>query len=380
MEKKYIELMNNSIYNIFKSALKISFKKPLLAFSIFKMIFRQKKMAKLRLYWKNRGLHVPPFMIASITKRCNLKCKGCYALTHANNKKVSSDLPLEKWHKLFKEARELGISLILLGGGEPFIRKDVINITAAFPEIIFPVFTNGLLINDDIIKNLKKQKNLIPIISLEGYESDTDNRRGKGVHNIVLNTMERMKDNNIFFGTSLTVTRNNFNAVTNDGFIKKLVKSGCRLFFFVEYIPVKEDTENLVITKEQRIELEKLSNKLYKKFNALFIAFPTDESKFGGCLSSGRGFVHISPEGDLEPCPFSPYSDVNLNNTSLKLALQSKFFKILRNNKNKLSELDGGCALWTNRDWVYSILNHINKDNEDEDIEEDLQATGTNVS
>ena len=104
---------------------------------------------------------------------------------------------------------------------------------------------------------------------------------------------------------------------------------------------------NFYITKEENFRT---------KFPALFVAFPGDEEQFGGCLSSGRGFVHVAPDGSLEPCPFAPYSDSSLKDLSLKDALKSKFLVTIRENRDKLDETDGGCALWVQREWVKSLL------------------------
>ncbi len=92
------------------------------------------------------------------------------------------------------------------------------------------------------------------------------------------------------------------------------------------------------------------------KYQALFIAIPGDEGEIGGCLSAGRGFVHISADGNVEPCPFAPYSDTNLRDSSLKDALQSEFLKAIRQNLYQLHETAGDCALWVKRIWVRSLL------------------------
>jgi MoaA/NifB/PqqE/SkfB family radical SAM enzyme len=96
--------------------------------------------------------------------------------------------------------------------------------------------------------------------------------------------------------------------------------------------------------------------RLRRKFNALFVAFPGDEDEFGGCLAAGRGFIHVSPSGSLEPCPFAPYSDRNILDMSLKRALRSPLLEKIRQNHDKLQETAGGCALWTEREWVSSLL------------------------
>ncbi len=356
LQKKYdyIELMNRSIVNLVKKALRISLTNPFYAGFILRTIGWQKKAAILRKYWESKNVHVPPFMISSITRRCNLKCKGCYS--NAFNNSSFSEMSDEKYKSVIREASELGISIILIAGGEPFARSKLLDITKSFPKVIFPIFTNGLLINDETIKKLKKQRNVIPIISIEGFESETDNRRGKGVYKKTQVIMKKMKKDKIFFGISLTVTRDNFPLITSEDFIKEQVHMGCKVIFYVEYVPVEQDTESLVITQEQRKELETRLDQFSSEYRSLFISFPGDEAKFGGCLSSGRGFVHINPEGGLEPCPFAPYSDVNLKFFSLKEALQSEFLKKIRQSPEHLKETDCGCALWNNSEWVRSLL------------------------
>ena len=167
-------------------------------------------------------------------------------------------------------------------------------------------------------------------------------------------SIDVLRQRGIFWGTSLTITRQNFDEVTDGNFVEKLFNAGCKLFMLVEYTPVKEGTEDWVLSETQRSELIKRRDLFRAKYRAAFIALPWDEEEIGGCLSAGRGFVHISSEGDVEPCPFVPYSDVNLEGTTLREALQSRMLKTIRENHRQLRET-GGCALWERREWVKSL-------------------------
>lgn len=162
-----------------------------------------------------------------------------------------------------------------------------------------------------------------------------------------------LKKRGIFWATSLTITTNNFE-VTEDGFVVKLVNAGCKLFMLVEYTPAKEGTESWVLTEKQRAELLKKRNLFRSRFSALFVAFPWDEEEIGGWLSTGRGFIHINAEDNVEPCQFIPYSDSNVRNSTLKEALQSKLLKTIRENHEQLAETHG-CALWEHREWVQQL-------------------------
>ena len=347
-------VLNESLKVLFKGALRVTLGNPARAFFFFRTIRWQQKAARVRADWQKRGIRVPPIMVFSITNRCNLHCKGCYsqALRESSPAEMSED----KMRSIITEAKELGISFIVLGGGEPLVRPEILDITGDFPEILFLVFTNGLLIGGEILARLKTQKNVVPVISLEGYEEDTDGRRGKGVYERLQSVMKNMKSTGMFWGTSLTLTRSNFDTVTSEQFVRNLVDAGCKLFFFVEYTPIREETIDWVLTDEQRAAILSLRDSFRSAFPALFIALPGDEEEIGGCLSAGKGFVHISAEGNVEPCPFAPYSDANLRNLSLKEALQSEFLKAIRENREGLNETEGGCALWVKRDWVRSLL------------------------
>lgn len=346
-------VLNHSIRDFLKNALTIMSKKPATVKFALQMIRSQRMSADRRVEHQKQGLQVPPFLIISITNKCNLNCLGCYA--KAQHRSTNHELNSDNLRSVISEARDLGVSFIFLAGGEPLMRSDILDITNDFPDIIFPMFTNGLLISDRILSILKKQKHVIPVISMEGLECETDDRRGTGVYRQLEDVFFKMKKHGIFFGTSFTVTKLNFDTLTNMEFIHHLIEAGTELFFYVEYIPVRESTEHLVITDEQRSTLSSTLDSFRTKLHGLFVSFPGDEEAFGGCLSAGRGFIHISAEGNLEACPFAPYSDTNVKELSLKEALESRLLSKIRQNHAILTESKGGCALWENREWLKSL-------------------------
>lgn len=354
MELQNRNRLNGEIGGVTRQALRVSLHNPPLARFFLKTLLHQRKAALKREHWEKEGIHVPPFLIASITRRCNLNCAGCYA--RAQRTTDDQELSVGRLSKLMDEAEELGFVFALLAGGEPLTRPEILDVTESHPKIIFPLFTNGTLLTEEMLKRIAGQKNVIPVLSLEGLEAETDSRRGKGVYRHLLQAMDRLKRKRIFFGISLTATRRNVALVSSEPFVRELTARGCRLFFYVEYIPVKEGTEDLVVSPAQREELERKMGELRRRFNRLFISFPGDEKIYGGCLAAGRGFVHISPAGRLEPCPFAPYSDTDLRVVSLKQGLSSVFLERIRQSDEHLDETEGGCALWNKRTWVQSLI------------------------
>ena len=350
----YIRLLNDSLHIFFKDAVRITLRSPSQAFHFIKTVRWQRKAAGRRTRWAREGIHVPPIVIFSITHRCNLHCKGCYA--RALDRTSDDELTDVQLERIIAEAHELGSSFFVLAGGEPLVRRNILDIAVRFPDIIFLVFTNGLLIDDAMLEKLKNHRHVVPVISLEGHEAETDDRRGEGVYRRLQNIVRKIRKEGLFYSVSLTVSSMNLSKVTDEAFISGLVDEGCRLFFFLEYTAIREGTEDWVPTDEERAQLNKAVAIYREKYPALLISIPGDEEQFGGCLSAGRGFIHITADGDLEPCPFAPFSDINLKEMPLKDALKSRLLSVIRENADKLVEGQGGCTLWQKREWVQSLM------------------------
>lgn len=332
---------------------------------ILKTAASLRKGVKIREQLEQDGTHVPPFLIASISSTCNLYCTGCYARANGGcvTEKQQADMTTEQWQRVFTEASDLGISFILLAGGEPLLRPDIIHMAAKFPNIIFPIFTNGTVIDDDYLALFDKHRNLIPVLSVEGDEARTDERRGKGVLESILRIAKILKEKGILFGTSITVTKENMNDITENSFVSNWRDAGCGLIFFVEYVPAQENTDHLVLNdddlKELQTRIDTLRNGKQNK-GVMILSFPGDEEAMGGCLAAGRGFFHISASGGAEPCPFSPYSENNLKDNTLIDVLQSPFFKEVREiSAAETLNHKGGCTLFQQKDKVTSALDAV---------------------
>ena len=316
--------------------------------------------SKKRYAAEKQGEHIPPFLIASITSACNLHCAGCYS--RSNNACCDSQpvdqLSAEEWNAIFDEADALGISFILLAGGEPLMRYDVIKQAAQHKNILFPIFTNGTYLHEQYLDVLDENRNLVPIISIEGNETITDERRGEGVYRQVTDAMQRIKERGMIFGASVTVTTENLQEVYSDAFLDELYDLGCKAVIYVEFVPVTEDSAHLAPGAAEQAFMHKAVKRLRRrKRGMVFIAFPGDEKSSGGCVAAGRGFFHINSHGGAEPCPFSPYSDINVRDTSLREALQSPLFRALQTEGLLQDDHIGGCTLYMNKDKVEAIVN-----------------------
>ncbi|OYP02769.1 radical SAM protein, partial [Lachnotalea glycerini] len=196
-----------------------------------------------------------------------------------------------------------------------------------------------------------------PVLSIEGKEEETDKRRGNGVFQNLVNTMQLLKDNGILFGASVTVTTANLKEVTSKDFLDYLYELGCKVVIYVEFVPVTNEAKELAPGDEEREYLRKILCEIRENYeDMVFVSFPGDEKTSGGCLAAGRGFFHISSNGSAEPCPFSPYSDINVKDTSLREAMNSRLFRRLQEEDVPLEEHAGSCVLFERKETVEKLL------------------------
>ena len=348
--------MTQGIEGLVKDLIKATFRNPRESAFLARFALASRAASIKR---RNAGEHIPAFLIASITSRCNLHCAGCYS--RCNHATVDAapvrQLTADEWLRIFGEAEELGISFILLAGGEPMLRRDVIEAAGRHPNILFPVFTNGTYMDESYFRLFDRCRNLIPVMSIEGEKEITDARRGEGVYDRVIQNMEALNRLGLIFGASVTVTTENIREVSSDVFLKKLSDRGCKAVIFVEFVPVTEDSRALAPGDAEREYLSRTLARLREEHpEMVYISFPGDEKEIGGCVAAGRGFFHINSHGGAEPCPFSPYSDSNVRDTSLKEALRSPLFRALRDGGLLEGDHAGGCVLYEKREQVEALL------------------------
>lgn len=352
------EYMTRGVERVVADAVRATLRNPKESAYMAKFAVASSAASKKRAKMEKAGEHIPPFLIASITSSCNLHCDGCYSRCNdaTNDNEPVKQLSDEDWSNIFDEADELGVSFILLAGGEPLLRRGVIEAAGKKQSILFPIFTNGTYMTEKYFDEFDRNRNLIPIMSIEGEQEATDRRRGEGVYEKLISNMDELKRRGLIFGTSVTVTTDNLKEVSSESFIGMMSEKGCKAVIFVEFVPVDEDSEHLAPGDEDREYLKAEIMRLREEHpEMVFVSFPGDEKNSGGCIAAGRGFFHINSQGGAEPCPFSPYSDINVKETSLREAMKSKLFLELQQQGVLLDDHKGGCVLYEKRDQVKEL-------------------------
>ena len=169
--------------------------------------------------------------------------------------------------------------------------------------------------------------NLIPAISVEGYEEDTDFRRGQGTYQRVMKAMEILKRKKLMFGASSCYTRKSVGLIGSDEYFDQVIRWGAKFMWMFAYTPVgKGAVTDLMITPEQRKNMYYTVRRLRDEKPLLAMDFYNDAKYVNGCIAGGRTYLHINANGDIEPCAFIHYSDANIRTDTLLDALQKPLF------------------------------------------------------
>jgi MoaA/NifB/PqqE/SkfB family radical SAM enzyme len=261
----------------------------------------------------------PSFIVLSPTQRCNLQCTGCYA---ASNNNTTPTLPFSIVNKIVNDVHDVfGRRFVVISGGEPFMYKSegktLLDLFEKHNDMFFMVYTNGTLINKEIAQKLATLGNVIPAISVEGYEKETDERRGKGVYRKILTAMENLKSVGVPFFISVTATSKNVELLLNEKFYDYYFNTlGASFMWQFQFMPIGKGNNafDLVVSPQKRIELYKFWNKLVKEEKIPLADFWNNAILSNGCIAYGNnnGYLHIDWNGNIMPCVFVPYYTDNI--------------------------------------------------------------------
>lgn len=264
------------------------------------------KEEKLR---QKYNCNIPWAILLDPTSACNLHCTGCWAAEYGHKLNLTYD----EIDDIICQGKELGVYMYIYTGGEPLVRKkDLIKLCEKHSDCVFLCFTNATLIDEDFANEMLRVGNLVPAISLEGFEEATDDRRGNGVYQKVIHAMELLRKKKLIYGISCCYTCANYNSITSEEFYDSLIDLGAYFVWYFHYMPVGNDAApQLLPTPEQRIGVYEKIRK-YRATKPLFaMDFQNDAEYVGGCIAGGRRYLHINANGDIDPCVFIHYSDSN---------------------------------------------------------------------
>jgi len=315
--------------------------------------------AQRKAFAEEHGVRPPYLIVISPTMRCNLRCLGCYA---GHYPREEDPLPFDVLDRVVTEGKEMGVYLYTISGGEPFMRPDLLDLYEKHQDCVFLIYTNGTRIDDRTVERLQACGNAAPGISIEGWEAQTDFRRGKGVYRKLMATMDALREAGILFGFSATATRLNAEVYLHEDFYDFMAEKGCLFGWFFIFVPVGQDSSvDLMVTPQQRDRLRETVSRV-RATKPIFVAdFWDDGCLTGGCMSGGTLYMHVNYRGDLEPCVFMHFAEENIVDIHargghlwdvLKSPLFTRIREVNRRDPNPLRP----CPIIDHNEWLEEAL------------------------
>jgi len=253
-----------------------------------------------------RGDFFPPFLYISIINSCNLRCQGCWVDVAAKQERIEVD----DLSRIIREANEQGNYFFGIVGGEPFMHADILEIFRRHPDCYFQVFTNGHFITAEVAAELRKCGNVTPLISVEGSEIVSDQRRGgEKVLNKTLEGLRRCVEHRLITGVCTSVCTTNLDDLVSETWVDRLIDLGALYLWYHTYRPMgPEASPELALSPEQQRRVRQfVVDMRVKKPIAIVDAYYDADGQ--ALCPAATGFTHhISPWGDIEPCPIVQFA------------------------------------------------------------------------
>jgi MoaA/NifB/PqqE/SkfB family radical SAM enzyme len=276
----------------------------------------------------------PPFLYVSIINSCNLRCQGCWVDVAAKQETIKP----EAFHRLIKEAKRMGNVFFGIVGGEPFMHPELFELLEPHSDCYFQIFTNGQFITDEKAKRLRRMGNVTPLISVEGNEIISDERRGRrDVLNKTMEGIQNCLNNRLFTGVCTSVCRTNIDDLVNEAWVDRLIQMGVMYTWFHVYRPMgPKSNPDLCLTPEQARRVREFVVTMRAKKPIIIIDAYYDGEGQALCPAATGISHHINPWGDIEPCPIVQFTKESIHSSEAdprslrEKFLQSAFLKDFR--------------------------------------------------
>lgn len=308
-----------------------------------------------------QGKVFPPFLYISVTNACNLRCQGCWADIRAPQTVISFD----DMDRLIRNAKRHGNSFFGILGGEPFMHPELLRIFEAHPDCYFQVFTNGHFITDKVARALRRAGNVTPLISIEGTEAVSDERRGRhGVLNKTLAGLAACVRHRLITGVATSVCQNNIDDHVCEQWVDTLIDRGVHYVWYYTYRPVGPDPRpELALRPEQVLRVRRFVTKTRGTKPIGVVDAYWDDKGQALCPAATGISHHISPWGDIEPCPVIQFANENISDNGGDLFKTMTESPLLKDFRQTAAKATRGCVILERPDLLKQVvLRHGAKD------------------
>lgn len=299
-----------------------------------------------------RGEYFPPFLFISVISGCQLRCQGCWVDVAAPSKRIA----FEDLDRMVTDAKHHGNSYFGLLGGEPFLHPQLLDLCEAHPDCYFQIFTNGQLITDAHAARMRKLANVSPLISIEGSSLVSDTRRGRtDVLNKTLTGLENCRRHRLIVGVATSVCQTNVDLVS-EAWLHRLIALGVHYVWFHTYRPVgPEASEALALRPDQIVAVRRFIVQMRAKLPIAIVDAYWDDKGEALCPMATGVSHHISPYGDLEPCPIIQFARETIHDDKSIYTLMNES-AFLRDFRETAAANTRGCIVLERPDLVQQLV------------------------
>ena len=262
-------------------------------------------------YWAQKRPR--PFSASfAVTNKCNLRCHYCNTPFLDPN-----DLPLDKVEVIFGKLRRMGVQRLGLLGGEPLVRRDLVDMISMAKRMGFYVSVNSNLNLYSRRPEAFDQVDLV-MTSLDGDADHHRANRGEKSYDGVLEAIVDLRSRGKPLMAIAVVTENNLDQP------EKLIQQAEELDFQIHFQPQCMDTdivrggiaEDLQDEELRRFWADLLVQKKRGRPIASSVAYLEAQSRWrdfrvsafedpGVRCAAGRGFLYVDPQGRAYPCAYT---------------------------------------------------------------------------
>lgn len=321
----------------------------------FSWLFGFKGMLSVQRFKRRaqQGVYFPPFLYLSILNSCNLRCQGCWVDVESPRESIE----LERLHRLINEAKSHGNSFFGLLGGEPFMHPQLLDLVEQQSDAYFQIFTNGQLITDKVADRLRRAGNATPLISIEGREVVSDQRRGKkDVFARTLRGLDTAIRHRLLTGVATSVCQSNIRDLLNESWIDELIDRGVHYVWFHSYRPVGPMmNEDLGLSREQLVETRQFITEMRAKKPIGIVDAYYDHDGQALCPMATGISHHVNPKGGVEPCPIIQFANESIDDDRgiYRTLTESSFLKDFRETTARETR---GCVMLERPDLVEDLV------------------------
>jgi MoaA/NifB/PqqE/SkfB family radical SAM enzyme len=304
-----------------------------------------------------RGEYFPPFLYVSVINSCNLRCQGCWVDVAHKQEIITPDA----FRKMVREAKAMGNVFFGIVGGEPFMHPHLLEMLAEHPDCYFQIFTNGHFITPERAKRMRQLGNVTPLVSVEGTEIVSDERRGRaGVLSKTLQGVQNCLNEKVFTGVCTSLCKTNIDDLLTEKWVDRLIEMGVMYTWFHVYRPMgPEACPDLCLSPDQQLQARRFVVEMRAKKPIIIVDAYFDGEGKALCPAATGLSHHINPWGDIEPCPIVQFAKESIHSSEAdSRSLRDKFVQsaFLREFRELAQQTTRGCIVLERPDLLKELV------------------------